>query len=496
MDQARVNGRFAKGASGNPRGRPRQAAGSQLRRDSWINTASGHGTSRDRRMLTRYGVDIVTDYEAQQLRRSEFLAAAIVEKRPKEAMRRGWRLKLEDKELAEAVCAQAEELALTRKFTEAWQHERCLGGAAIFPVLSGALGDLQEPLDEGAIASVDALHVFEPEELTPASYYQDIRLPDFGTPATFRLTPLTSGRTGYIKTEIIHASRLVIFPGTRVSRQTQPGQREGWGDSCLSRPNQVLKDFGLAWGSVATLLHKHGMGTLQKDGLEQILAEDGGFEKFDQHIAAMQLAESTLRMRVVGGKDIYTSSTGTLAGLSDALAQFERLVSAAADTPMSVLFGVGSAGLRTGDDEIRGWYASVEGDRTERSHLFERLVRFFLLATSGPTGGVEPEMWSVEFPSLWTPSEKEIAETRKLDMERAVAAVTAGIVSADDVAESFYGGDTYSGDIVVDWERREAQAAIDEERAEDLDAATQEALGRHPGDMGENSEQRASSGAS
>ena len=68
-------------------------------------------------------------------------------------------------------------------------------------------------------------------------------------------------------------------------------------------------------------------------------------------------------------------------------------------------------------------------------------MRFLLLAGDGPTEGVEPDVWSVEYPSLWSPSEKETADTRKTDMDRAVAAVNAGIVSADDVAESFYGGE-------------------------------------------------------
>ena len=484
MDQAPEQGsggRFRKGTSGNPKGRPRRARAAQTaptaRRDGWQNSASGHGTSRDRRTLTRYGVDIVLDHEAAQLWRSEFLAAAIIEKRPKEAMRRGWSLKLDDKKMAEAISAQAEALALVRKFVLAWQYERAYGGAAIFPVLSGALDDLSAPLDEGAIASVDALHVFEPQELTPNTYYGDIRRPEFGSPETYRLTPLTSGRGGYSPSQIVHATRLIVFPGIQVSRQTQPGQREGFGDSCLSRPHAVLKDFGLAWGSAATLLHEHGKGTLTKDGFADMMSQDGGVEEFDRHMAAMELAWSTLRMNVIGEKDKYERSTGTLGGVAEMLGQFERLMSAAADTPMSVLFGVGSAGLRTGDDETRGWYASVEGDRADRLPLFERLVRMLLLATAGPTGGVEPEVWSVEFPPLHTPNEKEIAETRKLDMDRAVAAVNAGIASADDVAESFYGGDTYSGDIRIDWERRRAQAAVDAEPADALSDDDRAALG-------------------
>lgn len=479
---ARVNGRFAKGTSGNAKGRPRRAdsAKATIKRDGWINDATGHGTARDRRTLTRYGVDIVTDLEALNLWRSQFLAARIIEALPKKALSRGWTLKLDDKERAEAVTAQAEALGLAKAFVKAWMFERAYGGAAIFPVMSGALGAVSEPLEEGAIASVDALHVFEPQELQPVDYYKDLNRPEFGTPETYRLIPLAGGRGGYLGSQIIHASRLIVFPGTRVSRQTQPGQREGWGDSCLCRPKEVLDDFGLAWGSAATLVHEHGKGTLAMDGFADMMQQADGLEVFDRHMEAQQMAWNTLRMMVVDGKSTYTRSTGTLGGLSEVLNEFKSLMSAAAGQPVSLLFGVGQTGLRTGDADLDAWFDTVEADRTDHLPLFERLVRFQLLATAGPMSGVEPDVWSVEFPPLRSPSEKEIADTRKTDMERAKLAIDSGVASADDVAESFYGGDTYSGDIVVDWNRRKAQAAVDEERAAELeqDQAALEAMGR------------------
>lgn len=487
------SGRFRRGASGNAKGRPPRAAvradsapeataiARLARLDGWKNSQSGHGTTRDRRTLTTYGVDVVTDLEARQLRRSEFLAAAIIEQGPKEALKRPWSLKCEDKEVGNLIRKQAEALGLDQVLYDAWTKENEAGGAAIFPVVSGAQGSLDQPLDDKAIASVDAFHVFEPEELTPADYYNDIRSPKFRRPKTYRLQPITSGRGGYMPMAVIHETRLVIFPGLQTTLQTQPGQREGWGDSRLCRPRQVMADFGLAWGSAATLLHNHGKETLEMDGLAHMLSQADGLVEFDRHIAAMQMAWSTLRMNTIDGKSKISRSTGTLAGVSDLLNEFKSLMAAAAERPVSILMGVGSTGLRTGDDDTRAWYSTVERETTQ--HLkprHEHIIRLMLLATSGPTGGVEPESWSVEYPPLWSPSEKEVSETRKTDMERAKIAIEAGVVSADDVAESFYKGDTYSGDIVVDWDRRAAQAKISDEQAAKIeqDQAAMIALGR------------------
>lgn len=486
-------GRFQPGQSGNPKGRPpkvradsveppaslvRASTPTARRRDGWINSSSGHGTTRDRRLLTRYGVDIVTDLEAQQLWRSEFLAAAIIEQGPREAFSRGWRFKCEDKELAEEVGEDVKRLGTTKVVVDAAQKENAYGGAAIFPVMSGSLGSLEEELDERGIASIDALHVLEPQELTPVDYYTDIRHPKFRKPMTWRFTPLTAGRAGFVQTVIIHESRLIILPGTQVSIQTQPGQRQGWGDSQLCRPWSVISDFGLAWGSAATLLHNHGKETLEMDGFANIMAQSDGVQEFDRYLEAMWSAWSTLRMNVIDGKSRISRATGTLAGVSDLLNEFKVLMAAAARRPVSVLMGQSQSGLRTGDDDTRTWYKTVEADRTDRWHPpLEQLIRLQLLATTGPTGGKEPPMWSIEYPSLWSPSDKEVAETRKLDMDRATAAVGAGIASQDDVAESFYGGDTYSGDIHIDWERRKAQAAVQQMGAEDLTDEDRAAMG-------------------
>lgn len=494
----RNRGRFVKGHAYNPGGQRRTDAappkyvelistrsgfnaapdGTLIRRDGWQNSASGHGTARDRRRLTRYGVDIVTDLEAQALRRSNWIAAAIIEDGPREAFKNGWHLKCEDKELDVAICKQAESLGLDQVLIEAAQKENESGGAAIFPVLEGALGKLEEELNETGIVRINAFHVFEPQELTPVKYESDINSPLFRKPILWRLNPLTNGRSGWITESIIHHSRLIIFPGIKVSVQAQPGQREGWGDSCLCRPWEVISDTGIGWGSAATLLAEHGRKTWKKKGLTSMLAQSDGLAEFDKHVAAQEQAWSALRMAVIDGDDDVQQSTGSLSGLADTLDKFGVMMAAAARRPVSVLMGLSQAGLRTGNDDIISWHATVMGDRKMRwAHGHERIVELMLLQTDGPTGGTEPESWAVEYHPLHSPTDDETAKTRYTDMQRAEIGINSGVFSADDVAESFYGGDTYNGNIHINWERRRAQQTFDAEQngtmsPDDIEAAT------------------------
>jgi phage-related protein (TIGR01555 family) len=426
------------------------------RRDGWINAASGHGTSTDRRTLTRFGVDVVTDLEAMQLWRSEWLAKKIIEKRPQEIFRRGIEIKTDKakpEDIAEVI-GRSQELELEKRCVLAEQYRTAFGGAAIFAAMDGAIGELSEPLDEDHIQSVNALHVLEPRELQPVTYYQDLNSPKFGRPETYRLMPLTTGRvqTALMYT-VVHETRLVIFNGTRVSKQTQPGQRESWGDSALSPCWTTLSDYGLSWGSAATILHEYGHGILQMDGLAELLATNDGVNVVNQRLAIMEMYKSSLHAMTVDGKDTFTRASMSLAGLADVLEQNALVVAAAAGYPVTVLLGMAPAGLSaTGDNDVRNWYADVENYRnTETKPAVEQLLRWIMKSTDGPLAGKEPEVWCVEFPPLWTPSEKEEAETRKIVADTDVAYVNAGIAFEEDVARSRWGGNTYSADMAVDW---------------------------------------------
>lgn len=471
-DEKQAGGRFQPGKSGNPKGRPRKDAAPLERRDGWSNTASGHGTTRDRRLLTRYGVDVVTDLEARQLWRSEWICKRIIEVIPGEANRRGWALKTDDKEKAEAIQGRAEEICLDHAMTRAAEYERAYGGAAIFPVIEGAQDKNNTPLNEASVAKVLALHVLEPQELWPASYYRELSHPKFGQPETFYVKPLTSGRTGTVVMEIVHESRLVIFGGKRVSRQTQPGQREGWGDSELNHAREMIADAGLTWGSVATLLHEFGQGVYSIDGLAEMMKDAKGPEMLARRMDAMDLFKSTLRSTVVDGKDSYTRMSTPASGLDGLLVQQMNWIAAIAGMPVEILFGREPSGLNsTGDMTIRNWYAQIEKiDAVHYNPKREQLVRLLMLETTGAYGGTEPEVWGVEPKPLWSPSEKEIADTRKVVADTDNIYYSMGL-PAESILKDRFGGDTYSMETTFDTEAFTAQREADQAAASDAEAA-------------------------
>lgn len=455
------------------------------RRDGWANPETGHGTSRDHREYTTFSPRGVTDEYMRSLWRGDDVIGRIVEDLPDEAWRRSVTFTLgskegDDKEEAAALAGEWEDIGADTALKECGYRERALGGGAILPIIEGSVGQLDEPLDDymDRIGKIVALHVFEPREMQPDSWYTKLSDPKFRQPQTWRVTPL-SGATGRAMVgDIIHESRMIIMPGIRVSPQPLIGTRLGWGDSVTLRVLEVCASFGLSWGSAAKILADFDHGIYQLDQLDEILAENGGEDELDRRLAAMDRRKSSLRAAVIGKNDTFTRAASSLAGYSDLLIQLAFRVSAAAKMPASRLFGMAPQGMNaTGEYDQSSWYDAADAYRTEKRKPAERLARLMMLQADGPTAGKEPANWKLEFPALKVPSEKEQADTRYVVAQADKIYFEMGAASNDDIANSRWKGGRYSPEMSIDWKAREEQKKIDEAQPTPEDLA---AMGIQP----------------
>ncbi len=183
----------------------------------------------------------------------------------------------------------------------------------------------------------------------------------------------------------------------------------------------------------------------------------------------MDYMRSTLRSMVVGAGDDFQRTSTPVGGLEGLLQQFALRIAAAADMPVTVMFGMAPAGLNaTGDNDIRGWYDKIASRREHHYRCrLEQIIRMYMLSKDGACKGVEPDQWSVEFPPLWEPSEKERAETRYIIAQTDQIYFNIQAASSDDIAESRWKGDTYSSEMTIDWAERKKQQDL-EAKKEDL----------------------------
>lgn len=468
-----------KGApSVNPNGR------SAVRLDAFYNQYSGHGTTDDVAMATRHFTRPVSEVEAIDLRRGNWLAKRIVELDAEDCFARGFTLKVSDadKKDVEALMTMLESACLSEKLVAAGQMEAAVGGAALFPVLDGAVGDLSEPLDdEPRILRISAIHLLESRELEPYTWYDDITHPKWRKPSSYRVCALSSGGTVKQTSTVIHESRLAIFYGAQVSNELQPGQRWGWGDSKYTAVKDVIETFGLSWGSAAAILRNFSERIIKVKDLRKILGDKKGAAALDAWLQKLNRYRSSLRGQMFDADDDIKTLMESTAGLSDLLSQLSQMVSAASGISMRRLFGVNGGGLGdSGNADQQNDHKLIANRQkmTYRAPL-EFMIRLFMLSAESPFAGQEPDVWSVEFTPLEQQNEKEVSETRKTTAETDQIYVDMGI-PAESILRSRFGGDTYSGETTVDWAEYDKQKKAAEDMADEQAKAEQDALKNPP----------------
>jgi len=450
------------------KGEPKRRPITQSRVDGWFNALSGHGTREHSKSANSdFQILILDDESARDLWRQDDIAARIVETIPAEAFRRGFKLNMEDKEAAEEVMAIVEEQKLVDFFIKALEFERAYGGSAIYPVINDGQADLSQPLNLDRIPTIESALVFEARELQPSKWYGDLTQPKFGLPEVYQLTAYTEG-TAAPPSEQIHESRLVIFPGIRVSR-TQTSQRTSWGDSVLSRVVTVLRDFNISWSSAAELLNDFAQAVFKIKGLAELIASDKD-DVIKARIRAVQLSRSSIRATMMDAEEEFERKQTPISGMPELLDRFSTRLAAAADMPVTLLMGQSPAGLNaTGESDIRFFYDRVAAVQAKKiKSQLERCIQLIFRAKDGPTKGQEPDTWSIEFNPLWSPTEKEVADTRKVVADTDAIYIANQVVSPEEVRVARYGGDEYSADLHIDikeTEELEKELTPEEEEA-------------------------------
>ncbi len=357
--------------------------------------------------------------------------------------------------------------------------------------------NLTAPLDEKAIRSVKHLTTFRggwDGEIIAWRYYNDPRQANYGMPSVYmvrnigvplaappapgeRITPNPNSGDPYRAPGMptsgpvtvspmifwIHESRLLVFPGTAVSRWARV-QMRGWGDSIFTRVNEVLSQYSQTWGGVAILMQEWSQGVLKIKGFAQMLLKNtpDANGKLAQRALMLQLTQSIARTRIIDSEEEFKREVTPLSGIADVLDAFANRLAAAAEIPVSLLMGQTKGGLGdTSKGEVRFFYDRVAS--RQRKNLMpnvRRLQRLLFIAKDSPTNGAEPDRWTVVPRALYKMNDQETADLRNKQADTDIKYITASVVSPEEVAASRFGGAAWSADTVLDLEGRAEMSKI------------------------------------
>lgn len=460
----------------------------EFRRDGWRSALTGFGVAgRDKRIGTNFVADPLSFDECLELWRGDDLAARAVDTLPKDAFREGYELLIQDdeidsKEWQEELEQWAEQIGIDQLVQTGCQYERGYGGSA---VLLGALDnqdDLTKPLDLKRVRDFQWMTPLEAREIMPLYGYADPMAPKYGEPEIYQLIsravlPSYSGKY-YSQTRMIHASRLLVFPGVRVSRYQVTTSNGGWGDSILTRMHRVLRDFNISWAAAGVLMTDFSQAVYKMKGLYEALATDGD-DKLIQRLKAMELGRSIVNATVIDADDEWMRQSTALTGFPEMLIHFWSRLAATVDMPLTKLAGQSPKGLgNEGESDIVWWNASV--GNYQRTHVGPRVRRAYQIKMI-QRWGREPKKWSLKWRSLEKENPKDLATARNLQAQTdKIYAVDIGSITSQEVAESRFGGDGYSFETQLDMVSRKAQEAVEPQGTE----AERAALRPGPGDEG------------
>lgn len=464
-----TKGTFKKGRSGNPTGlrkdgtapnTPRHDTGDDLSHsdrqllekfDGWGSVFTGIGDpTRDKRMSHEFEPACLTYQEALNLWRGDDLAARAVEKVPEQCFRQGYDIEMSDdgshEELNRDLMDLLQEIGLDDNTERGMKVERAVGGAAMMLGVDDGGRSIATPLDPARVRKIEWLKVLEPIELYPDSFYDDPTKPKFGEPELYRLTGITPGNGSVVPTKtaksrhVIHESRLVVFPGIKVSnyQQTNNMVSQHWGDSILIRLVEVLRDFNVAWHGAGILATDFSQSVISIENLMALVAKEPA--KLIARMRAMEYGRSIARAVMIDAKEKYERHTTSLTGLPDLLEKLSRRLAAALDMPLSILMGAGESGIgKDGLSDVRHYYDGIAAIQRRRVEPILRRVIKLCMGTLRKRGA--PKTWNVKFRPLWQLTEGEIAESR-LNMARADSLyLKGGVLTPDELRKSrFQGG--------------------------------------------------------
>lgn len=445
------------------------------RLDSWQNALTGLGTNID--PLTR-ATQVSTRNQwrnsqtLENLYYEDDICAKIVDKPLDAAMRQSWTPELpgadseaqDVKERAERIAKRARELKADERVVEAARWGRLYGGGAVLLAFGPESGDPGLPRSLTVKPRLQALTVFERDELVPQRWYSSAMDPDYGHAATWSVFP--KAITGYDAElgGVVHTSRLLKFEGLPASKMERQRQN-GWSPSVLTRVIEPVRDFQQNWRSAGLILQQAHQAVFKLKGLISMIAEQGN--KVQKRMELINMARSVARAVIIDAdSESFDYHSASLAGIDTLLDKFAVRLSAAADIPMTILFGTSPAGMNaTGESDTRGWYDTVQSLREQSlGPQLERLVRVI----AADVGDPEPEAWVIKWPSLWQMSPTQEADYRSKVATTDDVYLRNQVVTPAEIAVSRFGGGHYSAETVIDLSLHEAAPAVqpgDEEKA-------------------------------
>ncbi len=311
------------------------------------------------------------------------------------------------------------------RINEGMRWGRLYGGAAGLILIRGQ-EDLSKPLELDTIlpGTFAGLYIVDRwSGITPGmELVSDLADPDFGLPKYYDIN-MADGST----VVSVHYSRIIRFVGRELPYLEKMAEMY-WGESEVEALYaDVVKHDNVA-ANMAALTFRANVDSMEVENLDQLfsVAPSAIQQRFWNMMQAQSVLKSNFGMQLVNKGDSVKNTQYTFTGLQEIYDSMCLDLSGASRIPVTKLFGRAPAGLNaTGESDLQNYYDYV--DTLRESKLRPILEKLLPIIAMSVWGGV-PEDMDIQFPPLWTPTAKEVAEIAKAKAETIIAAFQANLL--------------------------------------------------------------------
>lgn len=407
--------------------------------DAWLNSLTGLGSTKKDKRTAGWAEwrGLNTERDCEEIYAADSFNRRIADLLPYEATRQWLEFKMDDNAIKKTQ-DEVERLMVQPKTAEAWSWGRVYGGGLIFLNTGLPPEKLEEPLDMKNIQQLISLVVLNRHELLVQTNDIETNLndPNYGLPKQYRLAPkgVTAVGSNLGTNPIIHHTHLVRFDGMRLPTQLKR-ENEYWDDSIYSGLWEALRDFGISYASIASVVQEFRTLVYKLKGLTEAVAA-GKLDAIKKRLEVMNLSRSVIGAYLIDAEDeTIEGMSATVTGIADLIKSIDKRMQAATDIPHTILFNESPSGLgASGRAEERMWYDFVASQQNiYYAPRLDRIFEVMFAAKRGPTNGEQPKDWTYKFNQLFRPDPKQEADAYKLNADGDKTYIDTGTLSSEEV---------------------------------------------------------------
>ena len=318
---------------------------------------------------------------------------------------------------------------LRRRLNQGLCWGRLYGGAAGLILIKGQEGMLEQPLDLETImpGSFAGLLILDRwcGIVPDMGLVTDMADPDFNLPEYYTINN-AEGRM----VARVHHSRIIRFTGRELPRLEEIAELY-WGESEVEALYKDVVAHDNVSANMAALTFRANIDTMEVQNLEQLfsLGSTEQQRRFWNVMQAQSVVRSNFGMQLVNKGDQITNTQYKFEGIDKVYDAMCLNLCGASHYPMTKLFGRSPSGLNaTGESDLQNYYDYVNSQREAKLRpALERLLPVMAMSA----WGVVPDNLEIDFPPLWTPNAKEVAEIGQAKAEAVVTTYQAGLLNVD-----------------------------------------------------------------